>query len=540
MEVGGASGSILIRDFESKFDPVCAGRAFWDRWEERPGWRAKQRMATANPAERGPTQGAIHKPQPVDLSAVIASLQIVVDADRPGAQVKVLLHMYGDVAEQLVHLKQRPNMHVNMLQKYRQRGMDALMRAEQLKGLLDKGIELLPDPAASAATAGGESKAAGTDGASMKDKKESDALFAQISGAIVTSNPCVQWEDVAGLEDAKRTLKQSTEMPQLFPHLFADNPMFQPWNGILLYGPPGTGKTHLAKAVATNAHKVRAKAIGVEGGVESHTMSTTFLSLSAADLVSKWVGESPKLVRTLFTVAREKAPSVVFVDEIDSLCRSRGSGDRQSESTQQILTEFLIQMQGCGSSSEGVLVIGATNLPWDLDAAILSRFQKKIYIPLPDECTRREILELQLGKTRHDLQPEHIEYLARQMNLFSARDLEGVVKQGMQECAQEFSDATSWRKVTPHPKKTSQLEYALEPVVDDGGPAGAGTLWPQGQQMGPHAKDGVIYNLSAEDMLHTRPDLLKHTILPQLSVRHLRRARESVRVTITQSDQCLK
>ena len=161
-------------------------------------------MATANSAERGPTQGAIHKPQPVDLSAVIASLQTVVDADRPGAQVKVLLHMYGDVAEQLVHLKQRPNMHVNMLQKYRQRGMDALMRAEQLKGLLDKGIELLPDPAASAAppAAAGDSKAAGTAGASMKDKRESDALFAQISGAIVTSNPCVQWEDVAGLEDA--------------------------------------------------------------------------------------------------------------------------------------------------------------------------------------------------------------------------------------------------------------------------------------------------------------------------------------------------
>ena len=96
-------------------------------------------MATANPAERGSTLGAIHKPQPVDLSAVIASLQTVVDADRPGAQVKVLLHVYGDVAEQLVHLKQRPNMRVNMLQKYRQRGMDALLRAEQLKGLLDKG-----------------------------------------------------------------------------------------------------------------------------------------------------------------------------------------------------------------------------------------------------------------------------------------------------------------------------------------------------------------------------------------------------------------
>ena len=88
-------------------------------------------------------------------------------------------------------------------------------------------------------------------------------------------------------------------------------------------------------------------------------------------------------------------------------------------------------MQGCGASSEGVLVIGATNLPWDLDAAILSRFQKKIYIPLPDEQTRRAMLELHLEKTRHDLEAEHLEYLARHTELFSARDLEAMIKQGM-------------------------------------------------------------------------------------------------------------
>ena len=106
-----------------------------------------------------------------------------------------------------------------------------------------------------------------------------------------------RWDDVAGLEDAKRALKQSTEMPQLFPHLFADNPMFTPWNGILLYGPPGTGKTHLAKAVATNAHLIEATT-----APDKEKAHTTFLSISAADLVSKWVGESPKLVRTLFAV----------------------------------------------------------------------------------------------------------------------------------------------------------------------------------------------------------------------------------------------
>ena len=114
----------------------------------------------------------------------------------------------------------------------------------------------------------------------------------------MTDNPNVRWEDVAGLEDAKRALKQSTEMPQLFPHLFTDNPMFTPWNGILLYGPPGTGKTHLAKAVATNAQHLGSTS-SLDG---SERAQTTFLSISAADLVSKWVGESPKLVRTLFAV----------------------------------------------------------------------------------------------------------------------------------------------------------------------------------------------------------------------------------------------
>jgi len=169
--------------------------------------------------------------------------------------------------------------------------------------------------------------------------------------------------------------------------------------------------------------------------------------MSRSQKVSKWVGESAKLVRTLFDTAREKAPSVVFIDEIDSLCRARG-GDKASESTQQILTEFLIQMQGCGSSQEGVLVIAATNLPWDLDSAILSRFQKKVYIPLPEETTRRAMLDMKLAKVwRHDLEPEHVTMLAHKTHMFSARDLDAMVKQAMQVVSLpflsfEFSDSS--------------------------------------------------------------------------------------------------
>ena len=187
---------------------------------------------------------------------------------------------------------------------------------------------------------------------------------------------------------------------------------------------------------------------------------------------------------------------------------------------------------------------------WDLDAAILSRFQKKIYIPLPNLRTRHEMLELHLKKTQHDLEPEHINYLVEHTDLFSARDLEAMVKQAMQECATEFSAATKWKKLVPHPFRTG-LEYALAPVVDsntragwpsagtfalDSSAGGSTTLASEGPHAGPFSHDGILDGLSAEQMLERTPHLLKHTILPILSVRHLRRAREGAHVTVTLED----
>ena len=141
-------------------------------------------------------------------------------------------------------------------------------------------------------------------------------------------------------------------MPIKFPQLFTGKR--KPWKGILLYGPPGTGKSYLAKAVATEAN------------------NSTFFSVSSADLMSKWLGESEKLVRNLFELARSQKPSIIFIDEVDSLCSARS--DNESESARRVKTEFLVQMQGVSSTDmDGILVLGASNIPWCLDSAIRRR-----------------------------------------------------------------------------------------------------------------------------------------------------------------------
>ena len=164
-----------------------------------------------------------------------------------------------------------------------------------------------------------------------------------MSDAIVTDKPNVKWEDISGLENAKNALKEAVILPIKFPEIFTG--ARKPWKGILLYGPPGTGKTFLAKACATEANG-------------------TFFSVSSSDLMSKYVGESQKLIKTLFNLARDKKPSIIFIDEVDSMCGKRSEGGQSNEASRRVKTEFLVQMQGVGKDDQGILVLGATNLPW--------------------------------------------------------------------------------------------------------------------------------------------------------------------------------
>lgn len=219
----------------------------------------------------------------------------------------------------------------------------------------------------------------------------------QILNEIVVRGDEVHWSDIAGLEVAKSALREAVVYPFLRPDLFMG--LREPARGMLLFGPPGTGKTMLARAVATESR-------------------STFFSISASSLTSKYLGESEKLVRALFGLAKVLAPSIIFVDEIDSLLSQR-SGSGEHEATRRIKTEFLIQWSDLQRAAAGrdpgdkergdanrVLVLAATNLPWAIDEAARRRFVRRQYIPLPESETRATQLKTLLGQQKHSLTDE--------------------------------------------------------------------------------------------------------------------------------------
>jgi len=207
------------------------------------------------------------------------------------------------------------------------------------------------------------------------------AYEASIQEEMMIASPNVKWTDIAGLAFAKATLQEAVVLPALRPDLFTG--LRAPPKGVLLFGPPGTGKTLIAKAVATEAR-------------------CSFFAVSPSSLTSKYLGEGEKLMRALFTLARRQQPSVVFFDEIDSLLGSRNESEH--EASRRLKTEFLTQVDGCVSATaDRVLVLGATNLPWELDEAVTRRMVKRVYIPLPDAASRTALIRhLLAGKPQED------------------------------------------------------------------------------------------------------------------------------------------
>jgi len=206
-----------------------------------------------------------------------------------------------------------------------------------------------------------------------KSSKESMQLREALAETIQVEKPDVKMDEVADLETAKQALREAIVLPLQRPDLFKG--ARKPWRGVLLFGPPGCGKTLLAKAIASECQ-------------------ATFFSADAASLVSKWLGESEKLIKELFRLAREQQPCVVFIDEVDSIATERGSRD-EIGGERRIKTQLLIEMEGVtGKAQDRIMILGATNRPWEIDPAFRRRFEKRVYVKLPDETARRSMFDI--------------------------------------------------------------------------------------------------------------------------------------------------
>ncbi|NJE08487.1 ATP-binding protein [Thermococcus sp. M39] len=238
-----------------------------------------------------------------------------------------------------------------------------------------------------------------------EEEKEQDQFREYVKGLIAKSS--VTWNDIGGLNDVKVLLMETVVIAAL-----QKPESIQPWKGILLFGPPGTGKTLLASAAAGSLH-------------------ATFFNVKASNVLSKYFGESSKIITALYEVARERAPSIVFIDEIDALTTKRSN--ETSEASRRMLSTLLTELDGFQDKKSDLLVLtlAATNTPWDLDEAVLSRFPRRIYVPLPDKKATKEIIKINtrgLDISKLDLDAIAEESVRR---FYSGRDIRNLCQQAI-------------------------------------------------------------------------------------------------------------
>ncbi|KAK7882385.1 hypothetical protein WMY93_028559 [Mugilogobius chulae] len=262
---------------------------------------------------------------------------------------------------------------------------------------------------------------------------------------IISRNPNIHWDDIADLEDAKKLLREAVVLPMWMPDFFKG--IRRPWKGVLMVGPPGTGKTMLAKAVATEC-------------------GTTFFNVSSSTLTSKYRGESEKLVRLLFEMARFYAPTTIFIDEIDSICGRRGTSD-EHEASRRVKSEMLVQMDGVGGATESddpskmVMVLAATNFPWDIDEALKRRLEKRIYIPLPTAVGRVELLKINLREV--ELADDvDLDLIAEKIAGYSGADITNVCRDASMMAMRRRIQGLSPEEIRALSKDELQMPVTME------------------------------------------------------------------------------
>ena len=245
--------------------------------------------------------------------------------------------------------------------------------------------------------------APGRRGGTAKEQSQESEGSSSADQWVVKEKPSIRFDDVAGLDDVKEDIRLKMIYPFQHPELAARFDI-RPGGGVLMYGPPGTGKTMLAKATA--------------GEIDA-----TFFRISPADVLSKWVGEAEQNIKKLFDAAAAEPRSIIFIDEIEALVPARR--DEGSSVMQRVVPQILQGVEGFDrKAGRPVLLMGATNVPWQLDPAILrpGRFDEKVYIPLPDLPARRKMLDIYLAK-RPVADDVGLDALARRLEGYSGADI---------------------------------------------------------------------------------------------------------------------
>lgn len=234
----------------------------------------------------------------------------------------------------------------------------------------------------------------------------------------------VCFKDLCGLDSVIQSLKECLVLPRKYPVLF-ERLHINPTRAMLLYGPPGTGKSMLARAVANE-------------------IDAAFFETSCAQMISRWVGESEKLMNSLFASARKSAPSVLFLDEVDSIASSRETGKTSSLADQRLTNQLLLEMDATSQSTEGVVfLLAATNLPWQLDPAVLRRFSRRVHIGLPDTEARRQMFLAGLGQCCN-FDGNEFDNLAQRTEGYSGSDIKNIVSDAQLVPLQRLLHSTSF------------------------------------------------------------------------------------------------